>query len=140
MLALLFVYGLVQIGPPTAEFDRGKAAYERAEYPRAIEILRPLLYPEIRLETEGQVVEAHRMLGVAHLFENHPDEAKREFRKLLELRPDYRFDPLLDPPSSEPTGVARACQNIDHSEEDLSRNLTRLQVVSGGLFFVTAIW
>ena len=37
------------------------------------------------------------MLGVAYLFENKPDEARREFRKLLELRPDYRFDPLLDP-------------------------------------------
>ena len=39
------------------------------------------------------------MLGVAYLFENKPDEARREFRKLLELRPDYRFDPLLDPPA-----------------------------------------
>ena len=37
------------------------------------------------------------MLGVAYLFENKPDDARREFRKLLELRPDYRFDPLLDP-------------------------------------------
>jgi hypothetical protein len=52
----------------------------------------------VRLETEGSVVQAHRMLGVAHLFENRPDDARREFRKLLELRPDYRFDPLLDPP------------------------------------------
>jgi hypothetical protein len=37
------------------------------------------------------------MLGVASLFENKPDDARREVRKLLELRPDYRFDPLLDP-------------------------------------------
>src|SRR5205085_5026027 len=36
-------------------------------------------------------------LGVAYLYSNRPDEAKREFHKLLELRPDYRFDPLLDP-------------------------------------------
>jgi hypothetical protein len=43
-------------------------------------------------------VQAHRMLGVASLFENRPEDARREFRKLLELRPDYRFDPLLDPP------------------------------------------
>jgi hypothetical protein len=43
-------------------------------------------------------VQAHRMLGVASLFENDPEGAHREFRKLLELRPDYRFDPLLDPP------------------------------------------
>jgi hypothetical protein len=245
---------LALASPASEEFDRAKTAFGRAEYTRAIDILRPLLYPDIHLDSEGDVVQAHRMLGVAHLFENHPDEAKREFRKLLELRPDYRFDPLLDPPrvveffngvrkeeeeeiaaleaarkkrdadvakrkqreaderceaqariinfekhsyainfipfgagqfqngqrrkgwaflgveaalgavslgafvtnfslfgashqrrcldppTSDPSGVAHACQNIDHSEEDLSRNLTRLQVVSGGLFFVTAIW
>ncbi len=83
---------------PREAFDRGRTAFGRAEYARAIEILRPLLYPEMRLDSEGEVVQAHRMLGVAHLFENQPEEAKREFRKLLELRPDYRFDPLLDPP------------------------------------------
>src|SRR5262249_15231532 len=79
-------------------FDRGRTAFGRAEYGRAIEILHPLLYPEVLLDSEGEVVQAHRMLGVAYLFENQTDEARREFRKLLELRPDYRFDPLLDPP------------------------------------------
>ncbi len=82
---------------PREAFDRGRTAFGRAEYARAIEILHPLLYPEALLDSEGEVVQAHRMLGVAYLFENHPDDARREFRKLLELRPDYRFDPLLDP-------------------------------------------
>jgi hypothetical protein len=246
---------LALASPTAEEFDRGKTAFGRAEYTRAIDILRPLLYPEIHLDSEGDVVQAHRMLGVAHLFENQPDEAKREFRKLLELRPDYHFDPLLDPPrvveffngvrkeeeneiaaleiarkkrdddvaarkkqetdarcaaqartityekqsnavnfipfgagqfqngdrgkgwaflsieaalgavslgafvtnfslygashqrrcldpgtTGDSTGVAHPCMNIDHSEEDLSRNLTRLQLISGGLFFVTAAW
>ena len=86
-------------GTPAARdaFDRGRTAFGRAEYARAIEILHPLLYPEVVLDSEGEVVQARRMLGVAYLFENKPDEARREFHKLLELRPDYRFDPLLDP-------------------------------------------
>jgi hypothetical protein len=83
---------------PAVQFERGKNAFARAEYGRAVELLRPLVYPEVRLETEGEVVQAHRMLGVASLFENDAESARREFRKLLELRPDYRFDPLLDPP------------------------------------------
>src|SRR3954463_1034473 len=78
-------------------FDRGRTAFGRAEYQRAIEILHPLLYPEVLLDSEGEVVQARRMLGVAYLFENKPDDARREFHKLLALRPDYRFDPLLDP-------------------------------------------
>jgi hypothetical protein len=98
LFGLLFFIALAQAAPPSAQFERGKAAFERAEYARAVEVLRPLLYPEIRLETEGQVVQTHRMLGVAHLFEKQNELAAQEFRKLLQLRPDYRFDPLLDPP------------------------------------------
>ena len=98
MLGPLLLLALELAAPPSAEFNRGKAAYERAEYSRAIEVLRPLLYPELRLETEGQVAEAHRMLGVAHLFEKQNELAGQEFRKLLQMRPDYRMDALLDPP------------------------------------------
>jgi hypothetical protein len=85
--------------PPTPReaFDRARTAFGRAEYGRAIELLHPLLYPEVLLDSEGESVQAHRMLGVSYLFENRPEEARREFRKLLELRPDYRFDPFLDP-------------------------------------------
>lgn len=82
---------------PREAFDRGRTAFGRAEYKRAIEILHPLIYPEVLLDSEGEVVQAHRMLGVAYLFQSQPDQARQEFHKLLELRPDYRFDPLMDP-------------------------------------------
>ena len=82
---------------PREAFERGRTAFGRAEYRRAIDLLHPLLYPEVLLDSEGEVVQAHRMLGVSHLFAGQSEEAKREFHKLLELRPDYRFDPLLDP-------------------------------------------
>jgi hypothetical protein len=95
---------LFQAAPPAVpspaadELRRGKNSFDRGEYGRAIEILRPLLYPEIRLESESLIVQGYRMLGVAELFQGHSDAAAQEFRKLLQLRPDYRFDPLLDPP------------------------------------------
>jgi hypothetical protein len=88
----------LQASPPSEEFERGRIAFERHEYARAIEILRPLLYPELRLESEGEIAQAHRMLGVAHLFEQQNEMAAQEFRKLLQLRPSYRMEPLLDPP------------------------------------------
>lgn len=106
IVAAALAGALIAVGPtgpvpatpaPRDAFDRGRTAFGRAEYQRAIEVLHPLLYPEVLLDSEGEVVQARRMLGVAYLFENKPDEARREFRKLLELRPDYRFDPLLDP-------------------------------------------
>jgi len=95
--SLLFFLAL-QASSPSAEYERGKIAFDRGEYARAIEILRPLLYPEPRLESEGQIVVAHRMLGVAHLFERQNDQAAQEFRKLLQLRPVFRMEPLIDPP------------------------------------------
>lgn len=232
---------------PRETFERGRTAFGRAEYKRAIEILNPLLYPEVLLDSEGEVVQAHRMLGVSYLFTGDSEAAKREFHKLLELRPDYRFDPLLDPQQvvdafnavlkdeeSEiaaiegrrklrdaeiaarlqretrlhatttvlryerhayllnfvPFGAGQfqngerrkgwfffgveaglaaisvgalatnfalyganpyrkclqtpppmgACQEIDHTDEDHSRTLLRVQLLSGGLFFATAIW
>lgn len=83
---------------PSQEFDRGRTAFLRGEYERAVTLIYPLLYPELRLETENEALQAHRMLGVAYLFVNKPAEARIEFRKLLELSPDFQFDPLLDPP------------------------------------------
>jgi tetratricopeptide (TPR) repeat protein len=95
LAALLF-----QAAPtvPNEDLQRGKNAYDRGEFARAVEIIRPLLYPEIRLQSEGQIVQAHRILGVAYLFEKDEAEATHEFRKMLQLTPDYHFDPLLDPP------------------------------------------
>jgi hypothetical protein len=83
---------------PTQEFDRGRTAFLRGEYERAVTLIYPLLYPELRLETENEALQAHRMLGVSYLFVNKPADARIEFRKLLELSPDFQFDPLLDPP------------------------------------------
>ncbi|HEX2656990.1 MAG TPA: hypothetical protein VHU40_01905 [Polyangia bacterium] len=84
--------------PPAQEFERGRTAFLRGEYERAVSIIHPLVYPELRLESEAEVLQAHRMLGVSYLFEDKQADARSEFRKLLELSPDYRFDPLLDPP------------------------------------------
>jgi hypothetical protein len=78
--------------------QRGKNAFDRGEFGRAADTIRPLLYPEIRVQSEAQIVQARRILGVAYLFEKREKEATEEFRKLLQLVPDYRFDPLLDPP------------------------------------------
>jgi hypothetical protein len=89
---------LFQTVSPAEEFQRGKNAFDRGEFKRAVEIVRPLLYPELRLQSETQIVQAHRILGVSYLFEKQQAAATGEFRKLLQLSPDYRFDPLLDPP------------------------------------------
>jgi len=59
VVLLLFQAAPQTVSSPVAdELRRGKISFDRGEYARAIEILRPLLYPEIRLESEGQIVQA----------------------------------------------------------------------------------
>jgi hypothetical protein len=99
LLGPLLCLALELAAPRPLEFNRGKAAYERADYSRAIEVLRPLLYPELRLETEGQVVGSPSHAGASRTCSrSRTTLAAQEFRKLLQMRPDYRFDALLDPP------------------------------------------
>jgi len=50
---------------PSEEFERGRTAFQRGEYERAVSIIHPLLYPDLRLESEAAVVQAHRILGVS---------------------------------------------------------------------------
>jgi hypothetical protein len=128
VVLLLFQAAPQTVSSPVAdELRRGKISFDRGEYGRAIEILRPLLYPEIRLESEGQIVQAHRMLGVAELFQGDSDAAAQEFRKLLQLQPDYRFDPLLDPPQVIDlfNGVLRAheaeVENLEAKQREAAR-------------------
>ncbi|HVZ88597.1 MAG TPA: tetratricopeptide repeat protein [Polyangia bacterium] len=107
---------------PHDVYVRGAAAFDHAEYGRAIELLRPLLEPEVLLDTEGEVVAAHRMLGIAYLFQKQPDKARGEFHKLLELRPDYRFDPLID---AQP--IVDAFNQVLKEEEDEISRIEKLQ-------------
>lgn len=96
---LILVFAVQSLkATPLEEYQRGKNAFDRGEFGRAVEILAPLLYPEPRLQSGQKIVEAHRLLGVAYLFQKQDQEARTEFRKLLQIRPDYRIDPLLSPP------------------------------------------
>jgi hypothetical protein len=118
---------------PSQEFERGRTAFLRGEYERAVTIIYPLVYPDLRLESEVEVLQAHRMLGVSYLFENKQTEARDEFRKLLELSPDIRFDPLLDPPKVVEffNGIVREQQaqlgdieiRLKKREEELNRHV-----------------
>jgi hypothetical protein len=95
---LLLPLLLFQAVAPTEEFQRGRNAFDRGEFKRAIEIVHPLLYPEIRLPSEHLIVQGHRILKISYLYERQPEEAAVEFRKLLQISPDFRFEPLLNPP------------------------------------------
>ncbi len=49
---------------------------------------------------------------------------------------------LDDPVAAQPDGSTGECptDRVDHTGEHHSQDLTRIQIVSGGLFFAVAIW
>lgn len=96
----LLLLARVAAASPEQDLREAAQAYSRGEYASAIKLLRPLLYPRIRLASQDQVVRAHKLLGVSYIFEKDRDEAERQFMAILSLRPDYTLDPLVDPPAA----------------------------------------
>jgi len=120
----------------TAEnLQRGKNAYDRGEYSRAVEIVSPLLYPEMHLQSDGQIIQAHRILGVSFLFENKKSEAEEEFHKLLQLVPDYRFDVAGDWYSNFCLATAG---DMGYLKDPLCRYRTHAANVTSGVISRTA--
>ncbi len=101
-LATVLVASVAAADPrsPNAAFVAGRVAYERGRYADAVVALRPLLYPTIELNSEESVVEAHRLLALAYLFQQQNAEAESEADALLALRPEYQADPVVDPPAA----------------------------------------
>ncbi|HEY3360144.1 MAG TPA: hypothetical protein VGQ83_43230 [Polyangia bacterium] len=115
---------------PVSQFNAGRRAYEKKEYARALGYIRPLLYPNILLGAEEQIVDAHRVLGVSRFMTDDREAAKREFVSLLGYRPDYVLDPGADPPAAvsffetvkrELDERARAARERQQREEERRR-------------------
>jgi len=104
---------------PTEQFDRAKLAYDRNEYARVIALVRPLLYPSIQLSSQEQVIEAHRLLGIASFKTHDEAEAEKEFSILLNSNPDFHLDRLVD--------GAEVAQFVDRMRQNMEDELRRVK-------------
>ena len=86
------------LAAPHDDLQQARSAYQFGDYKKAIEFLLPTLYPTPSLRTAADQIAARRLLGLAFLFERNESSAEREFLALLRLDPDFKLDPLLDPP------------------------------------------
>lgn len=82
---------------PEQDLEQAEHAYERSDYKRAIELIRPLLYPAIRLSNQKLVIQAYKLLGISYVFEKNKTEAEKQFLAILSIAPTYKLDPLVDP-------------------------------------------
>ena len=99
-LALLLLVSIAHASPsmsPDADLAEGRVAYQRHDYDTVEKRVYPLLYPDIELSGES-VVEAHRLLALAYFFQKKFPEARQEVVQILNLRPAFQLDPIVEPP------------------------------------------
>lgn len=71
--------------------DRGRQAFENADFQKALELLEPIDPMELGRE---QRVQLHEMMGKSRFIAEDREGAEAEFFEILKLDPDYRMDPV----------------------------------------------
>lgn len=84
---------------PEEEFQAAENTFRFQDYARAIEQLRPLLYPDVRLASPELVVRAHEYLAACWHWLGDDRKMEDEFTALLTLAPRHRLDPFYYPAS-----------------------------------------
>ncbi len=88
-----------QRDPPEVRLARGRQAYDRGDFPRAIDELYPLLYPTVQLAADDEIA-ARKLLALAYFQQRAPAQAEEELNALLQIKPDFGLDRSIDPPNA----------------------------------------
>jgi hypothetical protein len=81
-----------------SEFETARARYERHDYKRAVDAFRVLVGSDPpRITNALLVLESRKYYAASLLFVGANEEARLQFRLLLQQEPDYALDPLAFP-------------------------------------------
>jgi hypothetical protein len=81
-----------------SDFEAARARYDRHDYARAVEAFRALVGSDPpRISNALLVLESRKYYAASLLFRGASDEARVQFRMLLQQEPDYALDPLAFP-------------------------------------------
>lgn len=80
---------------PARDLERGRQSFRARDWQSAIEVLNTLLYPELQLARQEDTVEAHVLLGAAHLENGDRERAEDEFEKALQIDPERSITTLM---------------------------------------------
>ena len=94
-LVVLLCMTALAYATPSEDLAQARRAFREGQFSVALEKYNALLYPELRLASTDDLVDAYIGLGVCRLETDDPIGAKREFEKALELDPSHQLDPLI---------------------------------------------
>lgn len=114
------------------DFEAARARYDRHDYQRAADGFRALVGTEPpRIANALLVLESRKYYGASLLFLGKKEEARAQFRKLLQQEPDYALDPLGFPTEvvavfdEVKTEVRREIERTRAQEEALKAEVER---------------
>jgi len=115
-LAYLFVAAITAsaAADELSDFESARRAYDRQNYQKAANELESLVGGVVpRARNPVVRLEARKYLGATYLFLGKEEQARDQFRLLLEEDPDYAIDPV-----AFPEAVVRTFQEVDAEVEE----------------------
>ena len=94
-LVVLLCMTALAYATPSEDLAQARRAFREGQFSVALEKYNALLYPELKLASTDDLVDAYIGLGVCRLETGDSTGAKREFEKALELDPSHQLDPLI---------------------------------------------
>ncbi|MCG8417792.1 MAG: hypothetical protein MJE77_07595 [Proteobacteria bacterium] len=86
---------LPALATPGQKLAQARQAFELGKYDQAVPLLNYLLYPNAQLSSRDDLIEAHLLLGLAHLELGNAGDAGREIEEALYLDSTLTLDPLV---------------------------------------------
>jgi tetratricopeptide (TPR) repeat protein len=80
---------------PSQDLDRGRKSFRSRDWQSAIEVISPLLYPDVVLARQEDAIEAHILIGAANFEIGNSDRATDEFTRALRIDPDRSIGTLM---------------------------------------------
>lgn len=93
-LILVFIAATAH-ATPSQDLDRGRKGFRSGDWQSAIEVISPLLYPEVQLARQEDAIEAHILIGAANFQIGNTDRAVDEFTRALRIDPDRSITTLM---------------------------------------------
>lgn len=81
------------VAGPQQDFEQARGYFRQKDCTSAVRLLKDILYPKERIGGSDPLWEARVMLGACFADDGQHDEAKSEFERALQLKPNESLDP-----------------------------------------------
>ena len=87
-LAVIAVIAAPADATPSGDLEAARNSFREHDWDRTVKLATPLIYPDEKLGSPDDIVEAHVLLGASNFELGDPQTAHREFEKALEIERD----------------------------------------------------